>query len=56
MSEDPRETAIEAGQPEVEAALAGLASAADQPLAAQADAFEAFHAALMHVLDAEPAE
>lgn len=56
MSEDAREAANESGQPEVEAALADLDAAAGLPLAAQADAFETFHAALTHVLDTEPAE
>lgn len=48
--------AATAALPEARAALAALEAAAGRPLAEQADAFDAFHAALSEVLDAEPAE
>lgn len=55
MSEDPH-TAAAAALPEARAALAALDAAAGRPLAEQADAFDAFHAALSEILDTEPAE
>jgi hypothetical protein len=57
MSEEPQQAArdLEA-LPEAEAALGALEAAAGRPLAEQADAFDAFHAALTDLLDTEPAE
>ena len=56
MSEDPEQAARASALPEADAALAGLDAAAGRPLAEQADAFDAFHASLLAILDTEPAE